>query len=339
MSGQFQERVTGEIAGKGGFRTQMVEAIPGLAPDYPPDAVHLGGADYSLTGEYYVDMDSVQHFQLWMWTNEGVLVYTDEMIFEDQEEVDAYLPPLVAWILSKIPQELVVEAEPVVEIEPVEEPVVVEEPEEEEPPPPPPNRLFMGSLKLGLRAGASYIAYIRHYTSAEGYEGEQVRGFSGEGALSLEFRIFRFLSLQTEAVFNADVFQGIKPDSQGSRNLADRHMAISLLFPLLIKMPLEMDTFTISPYGGAYFSMPVRRMPLRFGTSGDNAYTYHIESTPGLMMGADVGFLLGEGELFVDLRFGRDLGVALVENETRLRYSRTKIWLSLGYRITLWQRQ
>ena len=75
-----------------------------LRPDEPQDPMYLGDMPFVLTGEYYFDTEDLEHFQLWLWnSNDGSLIYTDELVAEGVDEAEGYLPALVSWVFSKIP--------------------------------------------------------------------------------------------------------------------------------------------------------------------------------------------------------------------------------------------
>jgi hypothetical protein len=203
----------------------------------------------------------------------------------------------------------------------------------------PKKQIFWGKLTLGLWGGGSYNTYGSQL-SAAGHVAGQSQGFSGEGGVSLEFRIFRLLGLQGEAVFTHDTFKAVKLIPQPSKNADDRSTdqfnAMSLMFPLLLKVPLDIGNFIVSPYGGAYYIMPIGEMALE---GADRTYPYVVDPPLGLMLGVDAGVRLGPGELFMDLRFGRDIGTTMIQGGQGIQYSRTRLGLSLGYRFILWQRR
>jgi hypothetical protein len=101
-----------EIQGLGKYNPQSVsgEEHPGildLLPDEPPSPEYLDASQYVLTGEFYIDIATMlEHVQLWLWNSgNGSLVYTDELVAEDSDEALSYIPPLISWIFSQIPEE------------------------------------------------------------------------------------------------------------------------------------------------------------------------------------------------------------------------------------------
>jgi hypothetical protein len=317
----------------------------------------------------------MRHFQLWLWeSSTGALTYTDEMLFEDTGEADMYLPPLVAWVFSKIPAvETVAEAEPpaeegtpaaeagppaeegtpAAEAEPPAEegsPVAEAEPSAEAAPeaeaeieavietqedkPAPRQRLY-----LGLRGGAS----LNIHTS-DTY-GNYLAGKSlypgAAAAVTLEFRIFRFLSLQAEAIFNYDIFEIGRLQTGQNAVTTDLFNAMTLRFPLLIKLPLEFGIFTPSIFAGAYGVVPLGKVNTTYAEGGTAAFSMWMHLPIGIIGGIELSFALGPGEIFADLRYVRDLdSTSLVDGNIGIsRYARQEASVSLGYKLFLWKRR
>jgi hypothetical protein len=345
IGAEFQSQVIGEVQGLGGYAVQRVtaEQVPeslNFPPDQPPEPVYLGNSRHVLTGEYYIDIDDLQHFQLWLWNSAtGSLVYTDEMVFEDMGEAEGYLPPMVSWIFSHVP---------------VEQRVTVGEANSTAGPSPDGESGASGEgegvgdttssyrrLYLGLRGGG-FLNTSMPQASGD-YEAGVSQGFSGEGAVLAEFRMFRFFSLQAEAVFIYDTFKAAKKTQKGQELVrsTDTFRSLSLMFPLLIKIPLELGSVTLSPFAGAYYIMPLGKMNIVPGDSDEQAgsYSYRIAPAFGLSLGLDAGFPLGPGAFFAGLRFDRNLGITTVESGNGMHYSRNRIGFSLGYELLLWKQR
>jgi hypothetical protein len=325
-----------------------------LSPDSPPESEYLGSSRYVLTGEFYLDTDDLQHFQLWLWNSaSGRLVYTDEMVTENYEEAEAYLPPLVNWIFSQVPQDdapvlaasqseiipnpdLIPQTEIGSEVEAVSDEATeigsgleaVSDKTEESGP------FFMGRLYLGLRGGPSFNSYSVFQTS-EGYKSGMVQSFSYEAAILADFRIFRFLSVQGEAIFTMDVFATTRTTQNSS--FVDKATSLSLLFPLMIKAPLELGPFTLALHSGIYFALPLGKTALK-SDIGPGDYTVKIKPPVGFMIGTDLSFPVGSGMFLLDMRYGRDFGISTVQNDSRLSYTRDRISVSLGYKFFIWSR-
>ena len=339
---QLYDAVISEVTGLENYVPQEVSAdsypeILDLRPDEPPESRYLGASKYALTGEFYLDIEDLQHFQLWLWNSEtGRLVYTDELVSEDYEEAVTYMPPLVRWILSQIPAEdppAVAEVVGEIVMAPAAETAPQKEAEAEVTVEK--KRIFQGELSVGLRGGASFNTYSV-IQRTPGYSGGMSQSFGYEVAFLVDFRIFRFFGIQAEAIFTPDVFNAAKVVQNTS--IIDRVDSLSMAFPLLLKAPLDLGVFNLSLFAGAYAMVPLGNTRIQ---SNVEAGTYAIEITPpiGFMVGSDLGVRLGPGRVLVDVRYGRDFGVTIVQNSLRLPYNRDRISVSLGYKFLLWNRK
>ncbi|MDR2758299.1 MAG: hypothetical protein LBB78_02850, partial [Spirochaetaceae bacterium] len=68
----FHDLVFSEVENLKGFNPrpfalETFSESSAFKPDFPPDPAYLEGAPYVLTGEYYLDTETLQHFQLWLW--------------------------------------------------------------------------------------------------------------------------------------------------------------------------------------------------------------------------------------------------------------------------------
>jgi hypothetical protein len=346
----FHDMVLAEVENLNGFSSLRLpaEAFPESTapkPDAPPDPAYLGGAPYVVTGEYYIDTETLRHFQLWLWNNEiGSLVYTDEMVFEDLEEVWIYIPSMITWIFSHIPQIIVMESPPE-ELEDDTSKVLTkigfgeeEEPGEEEET----NDwkgLFTGRLYLGLQGGGLFNLYkIQPFGN---YESGTSQGFGGQGAALAEFSIFPFLSLRAEAVFAFETFAMVNSTrvKQLMVHSTSTFTAMSLMFPFLVQIPLRFDLLTLTPFGGVYLMLPLGKVKttVQAPEKMELSDSYSLDPPIGFLAGIEIGISLGPGDVFLDLRFGRDLGMISVEGERGPRYFQDRIGLFLGYKIPVWK--
>jgi hypothetical protein len=293
-------------------------------PDEPPNPSYLGDMPYVLTGEYYFDTEDMGHFQIWLWNSaDGSLVYTDELVAENIEEAESYLPALVAWVFSRIP----VPPPPVqvvVDVRGAVEEVMAERRAQEEGIRQDPDSYYR--LYLGLRGGGSASAYYSRTTGW--YDAGMSQGFGGEAGFVVEYRPWKYLSFQGEAIFALDVFKVFKITQVGNQDIhtTGQYSALSMLFPLLIKTPIEGDKFSISLAGGIYYIVPIGQM-----LTEEGSYSYQIDLPLGFMAGIDLGHTLGPGELFMSLRYGRDMGMTIVRSG--LQYTPNRMVLSVGYRF------
>jgi hypothetical protein len=319
-------------------------------PDEPPDPMYLGSTKYVLTGEFYVDDEGMQHFQLWLWkSGDGALVYTDELVAEDLDEALSYMPALVAWVFSRIPEErkvTVVEKQPELTVRavvddsgnrggsrngsgdgPVNDPL---------------NRWWY----LGLRFGGSVRSYVLPRRD-DRLTSNYTQGVSFEAAFQAGWRFLPFLSVQAELIFTQDeaLFRVPEPIQNGTSyqfiSYSDSYRSTSLMLPVLLKFHIRRDPFLISPIAGLYFAIPVGQM--EYDNAMDNevgTYDYTINPGLGIVVGLDVGIEMGPGIMFLDVRYGGDMGITSASVERNgeygnMRYTRSMFSFSLGYELAL----
>jgi hypothetical protein len=295
--------------------------ILNFRPDEPPDPKYLGEAPYVLTGEYYFDTEDLGHFQLWLWNSaDGSLVYTDELVAENIEEAESYLPALVSWVFSRIPPPPA-PVQLVVDLRGMVEEVMTERGREEVGEPASFSRFY-----LGLRTGGAASAYYSRTT--ERYDAGMSQGFGVELAFMAEYRPCRYLSFLGEAVFSLDAFKVFRVNQVGNQDIhtTSQYTALSAFFPLLIKAPFEVASFSISLLAGVYFILPLGQIVDERGS-----YPYRVDLPLGFMVGMEMGHTLGPGDLFVSLRYSRDLGMTMVDSG--LQYTPNRVVFSIGYRF------
>jgi hypothetical protein len=329
LNNRSREVAIGEVDKQENFVSRPLN-VSGPQPDLPPDQSLVGDLPYALTGEYYYDTEDMQHCQLWLWNSRtGALVYTDELVAEEIEEAVGYLPALVAWILSQIS---VRQVETVVVVPAAEEPPV------EEPPPPPPVVVEeepppFPRLYLGARAGVGLdFQGVRPYGD---YSGGMGQSFGIEGALTVEFRPWRFVSFQAEGIFALESFGAYHLASDADTYRNDRYRGIYLLLPLLVKVPFELGDVRVSTLAGVYYVVPLGK------TLGGVSYRDAVLDQPvGIMAGIDLGYVPAGGkfgEVYGSLRYGIDLGLLAVE-QTGLYYTRSRVILSVGWKMEIMQK-
>lgn len=194
---------------------------------------------------------------------------------------------------------------------------------------------------VGVRTGASFTGYSPQVSA--NYEAGLSTGISGEGGVVVDIRVFRFFSIQAEAVFAFDTFEAAKIEEGNDgakRRSTDTFTAISLMFPVLLKAPLELDKFIISFYAGAYFAMFPWQIEKRSGSDDlGNGYNFKVYPPAGFLVGADIGFSLGPGEFLADMRYGRDFGMTVIENNSGPQYIRNRMTVSIGYKFGIFKRK
>jgi hypothetical protein len=180
-------------------------------------------------------------------------------------------------------------------------------------------------LYLGLRGGASFNIYGIRGTGA--YQSGSVKSIGLAAALTMEVRVLRFLSVQAEAGFNMESFKAVTVKQQGNEEIFthDLYKPASFQIPLLLKVPLSFGKLRPALYFGSYYILPL--LPIK-GPGG--SYSYRVNPPVGIIWGMDLGYTLGSGELFFDLRYEMDLGMTILR-AAALQYTQNRISMSLGY--------
>jgi hypothetical protein len=342
LNATLRDAAVREIQGLGKYNPRPVagEEYPGglgFPPDGSPAPEYVGTSKYALTGQFYIDPGGVGHFQLWLWkSGDGSLVYTDEMVAGNTNEALNYMPAMVSWIFSHIPEEdgdsRVYEAADTTGYTPGPQYDAQ-------------NDILNRWLYAGLRGGGSF----RFYTLPEftkDYPSDTPNAFSYEISFQFAFRFLPFMSIQAEAVFTQDRanFQGAgyynEPGGISWHIFyTDRYTSTSLLFPLTVKFPLVLDPYIISPFGGIYWALPLGKMTLdsNIANRKTGEFDYDLTGRFGITAGVDLGMRLGPGILFLDARYGSDFGETLIQIDdgTTIRYKRAMLSISIGYELAL----
>jgi hypothetical protein len=360
ISAQLHDAVISEVQTIGNYQVHQVSETEfpeqrSLPPDEPPNPWYLGDSRYVLTGEFYIDMDEeMQHFQLWLWrSQDGSLVYTDELVAEDLDEAMGYMPPLVSWVFSRIPQEqriTFVERQQELDVNVVNKENVTNTTNTTDSPgdaakEPAKDQLsdpLNRWLYLGVRFGGSFRFYGLPKVVAD-YSSNYTQGFTFEAAAQIGFRFLPFLSVQGEIIFTQDnaPFRGPKflYTDQEIRYIyfTDNYISSSLMVPVLLKFHVNKPPFIISPFGGVYWAIPLGL--LKFETTREGVpsqeYEYSLSGALGIAVGLNAGLRLGPGILFLDLRYGFDLGKTMIAMESGREYTRSMLSFSLGYELAL----
>jgi hypothetical protein len=174
-------------------------------------------------------------------------------------------------------------------------------------------------LFLGFRAGGSLSDYFFQDTAT--YDPGLSVGLGAHAGFSMEFRFFRFLSLQVEVDVLYEAFNAPRViETPSSRaHTTEQFSALSLMFPVTARIPMPFGRFGMSPYVGAYFAL---------GLQGGGA----ISPPVGVTAGFDMAFALGGGEFFVDMRYMGNFGLTTIGGGGS-QYIERKASFSIGYRF------
>jgi hypothetical protein len=149
----------------------------------------------------------------------------------------------------------------------------------------------------------------------------------------VELRLFRYLSFQAEGDFLYESFESPGVAAEGERRFVDTFSVVSLMFPVMLKAPLSFGKFTVAPYAGAYYVLMLGDAGRKFGVSGGtDRVAVKLPLPLGFTAGLDIGFILGPGELFADLRYGKDFGPTVMGDGDGPLQSRDRVNVCFGYK-------
>jgi hypothetical protein len=175
-------------------------------------------------------------------------------------------------------------------------------------------------IYLGAKFGPALNFYT---TGADSFNKDvDMQSFTVATGLEAAVQVLDFLSVQLEADFsmdNADYRDLATPASTTEDHV---YKSAYLYLPLLVKGVIKPGrTFLVEPYGGAFLNIDL-------GLKGNDMQV----PIGGWLAGADFGFKVGTGVLFVDLRYATDfLDATVAGGLVELR--RHSLTISGGYKI------
>ncbi|MHC6201600.1 outer membrane beta-barrel protein [Breznakiellaceae bacterium SP9] len=175
-------------------------------------------------------------------------------------------------------------------------------------------------LYLGLRSGYSLHNYVLNTTAD--IQADSHSTF--EAAALAEVQLWHFFALQTEMVFSTDTVA--VNGNYGALSISSRTLAV----PLLAKFTWRPGNFYLAAFGGPNVALPLG--PLELKEDGVTS-RYGFKPNFGLTAGANAGIRLGQGVLFLDLRYSGDL--MFVRSEGEGQYRRNIFSVSVGYSFGL----
>jgi hypothetical protein len=174
----------------------------------------------------------------------------------------------------------------------------------------------------GIRAGAAMREYVLNTTRTD-ITAEPRTTF--EIAALCEIQIAGALSLQPELVYSEDIVTIYNPDYGAIQSSSS-----TLAVPLLVKLTWRPRVFYLAAFTGPRLVLPLGRMRV---TQDGAATDYDFSKTWGLTVGVNAGVRLGQGLLFLDLRYSGDLG--FVQSNGTGQYRRNIYSASLGFNYGL----
>jgi hypothetical protein len=139
-----------------------------------------------------------------------------------------------------------------------------------------------------------------------------------DGGIQASVYLTDIFALQTEFIFQNDK---IEAESVGV-SLA----MPSFYIPILAKAAYRRSPFVFNAFAGPFLTVPFGKMNVKY--NGRN-HAYKAAISAGILAGVSAGMKTGPGLLFIDARFGGDLGYTAANNAEQ--YQRSILSFSLGY--------
>ncbi|MDR0669484.1 MAG: PorT family protein [Treponema sp.] len=277
-----------------------------IPTDMPPNRALVPAVRYALTGGVYGgDRPSEFYLQLWLWDMDGsMMIYTDDLVYDDIEGAMVSLPGLVEWLFSHI-REVVEETPPEVL---------------------PPEWLYT----FGVKTGLAPRWYVR--------PGEQISGAQSlglEGGLTAAMHLSSLFALQVELLVSQDdlVYRGL---TANDITYSEKLSSAFLTLPLFIRMNFKASSFKLSPMAGFYLALPLGQT--RYSSSVDITAAYtHSGVLTGFSTGLEAVLNYGPGMFIVGLRYSGDFNHLVIDYDNPrdtvpdTSYRRDMFSLYLGY--------
>ena len=336
LAARFDAIMSQTITSKDVYEPKLVdmdnlpEDVPkgGFPPFLCPSPSETGDAPYAMTGELSEGDDGI-HSRFYLWDmGSNRLVFSDEMVANDEEGFEISIPMMLDWLFSWLKGPETAAAPPPAPVEtppPAPPPMEAASPPVPPPPPEPENWLY-----LGLRGGLTFDFFTQ--ASKMPFEDDINYYLNMNAAFQASVQILSFFAVQAEMVFiTGEVpFKFFRENllPQDADNPPDTSMIKSYLaqFPLLLKFTYRQPRYFAAILAGAYYAMPIGEMASEYYSG-----RYNINLPLGYAAGISTGMKAGPGFLFLDLRWSSDLGDLTADKDAL--YRRSMVNLAIGYEI------
>jgi hypothetical protein len=196
-------------------------------------------------------------------------------------------------------------------------------------------------LFLGARLGPS----LRFYTPQDdtAFTGGDTYGFSLDMGIQASLQIAPVFSIQAEMVFtwdNASVWEYFFNDKKELDRYTREFTSFSLQFPLTARLNFYSGKFRISPFFGGYVLVPLGPIKTNSSVEDEDSFSWSVSPPLGLLGGLNVGFPLGPGMIFADIRYAADLGEPELDGGDGIHaYRRHMGSLSIGYEFGFFKKR
>ena len=188
----------------------------------------------------------------------------------------------------------------------------------------------IGARAIGIMPfytpGSDFIASIG--TASVDFKGGIGFGFAAQAS----FNFISLLGVQAEVIYNSDNID-ISGTNMGSQIRGGTIKTTSLLIPVLVRVGLPVGPVQLTAVAGPYYTLALGDMEL--APTGLAREKIDWEGSLGAMGGAIVGFRIGPGALFADVRYAYDFGEVIAKegSETEGVYQKGAIHCGIGYAL------
>ncbi|MDR2051799.1 MAG: PorT family protein [Treponema sp.] len=197
-------------------------------------------------------------------------------------------------------------------------------------------------LFLGVRTGPSLRIYTPSGDTA--FTGGDTYGVSLDAGLQASVQIVPAFSIQVEALFTWDDaskwLYALNPNGVDLDRHTRTFTGLSLQFPFMAKLNFYPGKFRVSPFFGGYFILPLGEIKTDSPIDEEESFSYSLSPPLGLLGGFSVGFPLGPGMIFADIRYAADLAEPELKDSGGIKtYRRHMAALSFGYEFGLFKKR
>ena len=157
-------------------------------------------------------------------------------------------------------------------------------------------------------------------------------GFGFGAAAQASFNFFSLLGVQAEVIYNSDSID-MSASYMGQSIDAGTVKTTSLLIPVLVRVGLPLGPIQLTAVAGPYYTLALGDMEVNVTGSGSAKGDW--EGSLGVMGGVIVGYPIGPGAVFADVRYAYDFDETKAKSgsQTQGFYQKGAIHCGVGYAL------
>jgi hypothetical protein len=161
-------------------------------------------------------------------------------------------------------------------------------------------------------------------------------------AIAVEYRPWRYLGFQAEGLLLVENLNVYRRMTEGASHDEDKYTpfstsSLSLITPLLVKLPFEVGNIGLRLVLGPYFILPLTQTKDLLESITDREALFTRMLFPfGFSAGIEIGFRLGSWEILGGVRYSRDFTESTGQPNgpySNLRFNRERLSITLGFRV------